>query len=160
MAKPRPRTIDVEIYDQKYSIVLKSDIQESDVRKIADDVDERMREISAVANTPDSLKIAVLTALHLAQELRELKRSSEQNEVIIRRKSDEWTHALEQLLQAPLLALALPDMLLDAGLELRVALDPAGEPAEVVKRSDLHRVSVAQPMREVVPRRVRHWRSP
>ena len=98
MAKPRPRTIDVEIYDQKYSIILKSDIQESEVRRIADDVDERMREISAAANTPDSLKIAVLTALHLAQELRELRRSSEQNEVIIRKKSDEWTHALEQLL--------------------------------------------------------------
>ena len=98
MAKPRPRTIDVEIYDQKYSIVLKSDIQESEVRRIADDVDGRMREISAVANTPDSLKIAVLAALHLAQELRELRRSSEQNEVIIRKKSDEWTHALEQLL--------------------------------------------------------------
>ena len=98
MAKPRPRTIDVEIYDQKYSIILKSDIQESEVRRIAEDVDERMREISAVANTPDSLKIAVLTALHLAQELRELRRNSEQNEVIIRKKSDEWTHALEQLL--------------------------------------------------------------
>ena len=98
MFKLKPRIIDVEIYDQKYSIVLKSDIQESEVRKIADDVDERMRQISAVANTPDSLKIAVLTALHLAQELRELKRSSEQNEVIIRKKSDEWTHALEQLL--------------------------------------------------------------
>ena len=98
MAKPRPRTIDVEIYDQKYSIILKSDIQEAEVRRIADDVDGRMREISAVANTPDSLKIAVLTALHLAQELRELRRSSEQNEVIIRKKSDEWTHALEQLL--------------------------------------------------------------
>jgi cell division protein ZapA len=98
LAKPRPRTIDVEIYDQKYSIILKSDIQEAEVRRIADDVDERMREISAAANTPDSLKIAVLTALHLAQELRELRRSSEQNEVIIRKKSDEWTHALEQLL--------------------------------------------------------------
>lgn len=98
MAKPRPRTIDVEIYDQKYSIVLKSDIQEAEVRRIAEDVDGRMREISAVANTPDSLKIAVLTALHLAQELRELRRSSEQNEVIIRKKSDEWTHALEELL--------------------------------------------------------------
>ena len=98
MAKPRPRTIDVEIYDQKYSIILKSDIQEAEVRRIADDVDGRMREISAVANTPDSLKIAVLTALHLAQELGELRRSSEQNEVIIRKKSDEWTHALEQLL--------------------------------------------------------------
>jgi cell division protein ZapA (FtsZ GTPase activity inhibitor) len=98
LAKPRPRTIDVEIYDQKYSIVLKSDIQEAEVRRIAEDVDGRMREISAVANTPDSLKIAVLTALHLAQELRELRRSSEQNEVIIRKKSDEWTHALEELL--------------------------------------------------------------
>jgi len=98
LAKPRPRTIDVEIYDQKYSIVLKSDIQEAEVRRIADDVDERMREIAAAANTPDSLKIAVLTALHLAQELRELRRNSEQNEVIIRKKSDEWTHALEQLL--------------------------------------------------------------
>jgi cell division protein ZapA len=98
LAKPRPRTIDVEIYDQKYSIILKADIQEAEVRRIAEDVDDRMRAISAVANTPDSLKIAVLAALHLAQELRELRRSSEQNEVIIRKKSDEWTHALEQLL--------------------------------------------------------------
>jgi cell division protein ZapA len=98
LAKPRPRTIDVEIYDQKYSIVLKADIQEAEVRRIAEDVDDRMRAISAVANTPDSLKIAVLAALHLAQDLRELRRSSEQNEVIIRKKSDEWTHALEQLL--------------------------------------------------------------
>ena len=98
MPKPRPRSIEVEIYDQKYSIVLKSDMQEADVRKIAEDVDERMREISAVANTPDSLKIAVLTALHLAQELREQRKSSEQNEVIIRKKSDEWSHVLEQLL--------------------------------------------------------------
>jgi len=98
LPKARPRTIDVEIYDQKYSIVLKSDIQEAEIRRIADDVDERMREISAAANTPDSLKIAILTALHLAQELREQRRNAEQNEVIIRKKSDEWTHALEQLL--------------------------------------------------------------
>ena len=98
MPKPRPRTIEVEIYDQKYSIVLKSDMQEADVRKIAEDVDERMREISAASNTPDSLKIAVLTALHLAQELREQQKSSEQNDIIIRKKSDEWSHVLEQLL--------------------------------------------------------------
>ena len=98
MAKTRPQTIDVEIYDQKYSIVLKSDMHESEVRRIAEDVDERMREISEVANSADSLKIAVLAALHLAQELRELRRNSEQNDIIIRRKSDEWTHALEQLL--------------------------------------------------------------
>jgi cell division protein ZapA (FtsZ GTPase activity inhibitor) len=98
LPKARPRAIEVEIYDQKYSIVLKSDMQESDVRKLAEDVDERMREISAAANTPDSLKIAILTALHLAQELREQRKSSEQNDVIIRKKSDELSHVLEQLL--------------------------------------------------------------
>jgi cell division protein ZapA (FtsZ GTPase activity inhibitor) len=98
LPKPTPRTIDVEIYDQKYTIVLKADIQEAEVRRIADDVDGRMREIAAAAKTPDSLKIAVLTALHLAQELREQRRSAEQNEIIIRKKSDQWSHALEQLL--------------------------------------------------------------
>ena len=99
MPKPKPRTIDVEIYDQKYTIVLKSDMREADVLHIADDIDERMRQIAAVAKTPDSLKIAVLTALHLAQELRELRHSIEESETVICKKSDEWTHALEQLLR-------------------------------------------------------------
>jgi cell division protein ZapA (FtsZ GTPase activity inhibitor) len=98
LPKPQRRTIDVEIYDQKYSIVLKTDMQESEVRSLAEDVDERMRKISSVANTPDSLRIAVLTALHLAQELREQKKRGEQNETIIRKKSDEWVHALEEVL--------------------------------------------------------------
>ena len=68
MSKTRPRTVNVEIYDQKYSIVLKSEMSEADFRELADLVDARMRGIAAVASTPDSLKIAVLTALHLAQE--------------------------------------------------------------------------------------------
>ena len=65
MSKPKPRSIDVEIYDQKYSIVLKSAISEADFRELADIVDTRMREIASVASTPDSLKIAVLTALQV-----------------------------------------------------------------------------------------------
>jgi cell division protein ZapA (FtsZ GTPase activity inhibitor) len=98
LPKPKPRSVEVEIYDQKYSIIVKSDIAESDVRRLAEDVDERMRRIAAVASTPDSLKIAILTALHLAQELRELRAYAERSESVIRRKSDEWVHALEQLL--------------------------------------------------------------
>jgi cell division protein ZapA (FtsZ GTPase activity inhibitor) len=58
-----------------------------------------MRRIASVASTPDSLKIAILTALHLAQELREMRSYSEKSEAVIRRKSDEWAHALEQLLK-------------------------------------------------------------
>ena len=92
MSKVRSRTIDVEIYDQKYSIVLKSSVPETEVRKLAEEVDERMREIAAQSSTADSLKIAILTALHLAQEYRDLQRSCEQ-------KTDEWSRALEQVLK-------------------------------------------------------------
>jgi cell division protein ZapA len=92
LSKARPRTIDVEIYDQKYSIVLKTSLPEAEVRQLAEEVDERMRDIASQSNTADSLKVAVLTALHLAQEFRELERNCEQ-------KSDEWTRALEQVLK-------------------------------------------------------------
>ena len=91
MSSARPRTVEVEIYDQKYSIVLKSSLTESEVRKLAQEVDTRMRDIAVHANTPDSLKVAILTALHLAQEYRELQRNCEQ-------KTDEWSRALEQVL--------------------------------------------------------------
>ena len=97
MSKQKPRRIDIEIYDQKYSIVLKSAISEADFRELVDLVDTRMREIAAVAATPDSLKIAVLTALHLAQELRELQGYAEQ-ETILCKKTEDWTKTLEQLL--------------------------------------------------------------
>jgi cell division protein ZapA (FtsZ GTPase activity inhibitor) len=92
LSKVRPRTVDVEIYDQKYSIVLKTSLPESEVRKLAEEVDARMRDIAQRANTADSLKVAVLTALHLAQEYRELQCSCE-------KKTDEWSRALEQVLR-------------------------------------------------------------
>jgi cell division protein ZapA (FtsZ GTPase activity inhibitor) len=85
--RKRGRTVEVDIFDQKYSIVLKADMQESEVLQIAAEVDARMRALSAAANTPDSLKIAVLTALHLAFELKELRTASE-----------EWAQALDEVL--------------------------------------------------------------
>jgi len=92
LSKVKPRTIEVEIYDQRYSIVLKTAMSDSEVRRVAEDVDARMRNIAAQANTADSLKVAVLTALHLAQEYRELQQNC-------REKTDQWSQALEQVLK-------------------------------------------------------------
>jgi cell division protein ZapA (FtsZ GTPase activity inhibitor) len=92
LSKGRPRTIEVDIYDQKYSIVLKSSLSEAEVCELAEEIDARMRNIAAQANTPDSLKVAILTALHLAQEYHELQRNCEQ-------KTDQWSRALEQVLK-------------------------------------------------------------
>jgi len=91
LSKTRPRTVEVEIYDQKYSIVLKTALPEAEVRKLAEEVDSRMRDIAAQANTPDSLRVAILTALHLAQEYKELQRRCDQ-------KTEELSRKLEAVL--------------------------------------------------------------
>ena len=92
MSKAKVRTIDVDIYDQRYSIVLKTPLPESEVRKLADEIDARMRDIAAQAKTPDSLKVAILTALHLAQEYKELQQRCDQ-------KTEHLSRALEDVLQ-------------------------------------------------------------
>lgn len=92
MSRAKPRTIEVEIYDQKYSIVLKSSLSESEVRKLAQEVDTRMREVSEGANTADSLKVAILTALHLALDYRELRMACDE-------KTDQWSRELDQVLK-------------------------------------------------------------
>ena len=84
------RTIQIEIYDQKYSLVLKTPVEEAEVRRLADEIDTRMREIAAGANTADSLKVAILTALHLAQDYGELKSKYD-------RRAEECIRALDQL---------------------------------------------------------------
>ena len=92
MSKVKGRTVDVEIYDQNYSIILKMPLSDSEVRELAAEVDGRMRDIAAQTNTPDSLKVAVLTALHLAQEYRELRDKCEQ-------KTEDLSRALEAVLK-------------------------------------------------------------
>ncbi|PYS48677.1 MAG: cell division protein ZapA [Acidobacteria bacterium] len=92
MSRQKSRTIEIEIYDQKYSIVLKTPLEEGEVREIARDIDKRMREISAAANTADSLKVAILTALHLEHEYRQLRHKCEE-------KTLAWSRALEEVLK-------------------------------------------------------------
>jgi len=95
----RIRSIDVDIYDQRYTLLLNSPLEEAEVRKLAAEVDLRMREISEKTQTADSLKAAILTALHLAEELHNLKRQVDRNDALLFHKSDEWAHALEQVLK-------------------------------------------------------------
>lgn len=92
MSKAKQRTIEIEIYDQKYSLVLKTHVEEAEVRRLAEEIDTRMREIAEGANTADSLKVAILTALHLAQDYGELKSKYD-------RRAEECIQALDQLLK-------------------------------------------------------------
>lgn len=61
-----PKTIRVEIYDQIYNI--RGELEEEYVRELARYVDGKMRSLAAQTQTIDSLRLAVLAALNLADE--------------------------------------------------------------------------------------------
>jgi len=58
--------VTVEIYDQTYHL---SGQNPDHIRKLAEQVDAKMRSVSAQGRTVDSLRVAVLAALNLADEL-------------------------------------------------------------------------------------------
>lgn len=57
----------VEIYDQPYNIAGDNDTEY--VRRLAATVDGKMRQIARQARLADSLRVAILTAMNLADEL-------------------------------------------------------------------------------------------
>ena len=91
-------TIRVEIYNQTYNI--RSDGDSEYVTELAEFVDRRMREISSGTLTVDSLKVAILAALHIADELHRLKRLHEQADSQLASRSAECAEMLDRLLKA------------------------------------------------------------
>ena len=90
-------TIRVEIYNQTYNI--RSDGDSEYVINLAEFVDRRMREISSGTLTVDSLKVAILAALHIADELHRLKRLHEQADSQLAARSGECADLLDRLLK-------------------------------------------------------------
>jgi len=80
-------TVRVEIYNQTYNI--RSDGDTEYIVQLADFVDSRMREISSGTLTVDSLKVAILAALHIADELHRLKHLHEQADSQLAARSGE-----------------------------------------------------------------------
>jgi cell division protein ZapA len=91
-------TIRVEIYNQIYNI--RSDGDSEYISQLAEFVDNRMREISSGTLTVDSLKVAILAALHIADELHRLKRLHEQADSQLASRSAECAEMLDRLLKA------------------------------------------------------------
>ena len=91
--------IKVEIYDQAYTI--RSDGDPEYIRKLAEYVDQRMREISSGTLTVDSRKVAILAALYIADELHQLRRIHEQADAQLATRSAECSEMLDRLLKTP-----------------------------------------------------------
>ena len=91
------QTIRVEIYNQTYSI--RSDGDNDYILELAEYVDRKMREISSGTLTVDSLKVAILAALHIADEFYQLKHSQAQTDAQLASRSAECAEMLDRVLK-------------------------------------------------------------
>lgn len=70
------RSVKVDIFGHDY--VLKSDSDDNHIQRVADLVDEKMKEVSATTNSKTVLNIAILAALNIADEYLKVKDEREQ----------------------------------------------------------------------------------
>jgi cell division protein ZapA len=96
-AQAGEQTIRVEIYNQTYSI--RSDGDNDYILELAQYVDRKMREISSGTLTVDSLKVAILAALHIADEFYQLKHSQAQSDAALASRSSECAEMLDRILK-------------------------------------------------------------
>lgn len=96
MAKS-PNGIQVEIYDQEYH--MKGDLDPQYIERLARFLDQKMRAIAARTNNVDSLRVAVLAALNLADEYHQLKAKYEATTKQVDEKVGEYNEVLDELLK-------------------------------------------------------------
>ena len=95
-------SVSVDIYDQTYHLRAHDPAY---IEKLAATVDSKMRAVSASGNTVDSLRVAVLAALNIADELlrlqehcRLLRGSMSETQTILRTRANSLSGLLDSVL--------------------------------------------------------------
>lgn len=88
------QTVQVTILHQNYT--LRTSGNERDVQELADSVDQLMNAIAARSASGDSLRVAVLACLHLADRLRSLERDFDQLRRRVEEKSQQFRLLLDK----------------------------------------------------------------
>lgn len=96
MAKNRD-AIRVEIYDQEY--FMRGELDPEYIQKLAQFLDARMRSIAERTRTVDSLRVAVLAALNIADEYHQLKSKHEMIAQDVDRKVGKCSEVLDRVLE-------------------------------------------------------------
>jgi cell division protein ZapA len=87
----------VTIYDQEYN--MKGELDPEYIEKLAKFLDGKMRSIAARSRTVDSLRVAVLAGLNLADEYHQLKSKYEATHKEVGEKVGEYNEMLDQILK-------------------------------------------------------------
>jgi cell division protein ZapA len=99
MALPQPgsKIVKIEIYDQSYNV--SADQNEEYLKELAAYVDSKMRAISESTRMVDSLKVAVLAALNIADEMFTLRERQQEIEGPLRKRVEKCVAMVEKALE-------------------------------------------------------------
>jgi len=86
----------VEIYDQLYNVA--GELDPDYLQQLAKYVDVRMRQVARGTGAVDSVKVAVLAALSIADELHSLRQSREQNTESLRETAEHCLKLIDRAL--------------------------------------------------------------
>ncbi|MGH9733482.1 MAG: cell division protein ZapA [Candidatus Acidiferrales bacterium] len=87
----------IQIYDQTYNI--NSGQSDDSLRELAAYVDGKMRDIADETHIADSLKVAVLAALNIADELFTIRERQEQIEGPLRKRVERCVGLVEKAIE-------------------------------------------------------------
>lgn len=91
------QSIRVFIYDQEY--FMRGDLNEEYIQKLAKYLDTKMRSIAERTRTVDSLRVAMLAALNVADEYHQLKARYEEVTQQVDQKVGHCTDVLDEILK-------------------------------------------------------------
>ena len=89
-----PRAVDVQIMGQK--VTLRSDDEEEYIRRVAEYVDGKMREVSGSMASKNKYSVAMLVALNIADEYHRLKEDCDAASTRMDRLLERLTTALSE----------------------------------------------------------------
>jgi cell division protein ZapA len=91
-----PNRVKVEIYGQSYT--LSGDLDENYVQKLARYVDEKMSAVAEATQTVDSVRVAVLAAMSIADELHSREHETGHRDDALRERAQQCLTILERAL--------------------------------------------------------------
>jgi cell division protein ZapA len=91
------RQVKIEIYDQSYNV--NADGNEEYLKELAAYVDNKMRSIAEATRMVDSLKVAVLAALNIADETFTLRQRQQEIDGPLRKRVEKCVAMVERALE-------------------------------------------------------------
>lgn len=89
----------IEIFDQSYNVNAESD--EAYMKELAAYVDSKMRAVADATHLVDSVKVAVLAALNMADELFALRQEREEWKRPVRERVERCVQLVDRVLDNP-----------------------------------------------------------